>query len=417
MVNKRAQSWAGTAWLFTAFIVVVGLLGSSPAGAMTSTADPADEIVVKVVDGADLDAIVEAGEVDVVRPVLASRGIFVVTPAATNRRSKPKDVAKDLTKLDDVVYAEWLAEGDPLDDDRFHAWPSGRVTPVDSLDRALADQPALEALRLHDVHRMATGRDVVVAVLDTGVDANHPILTGHLVSGGYDYVDDDAEPAEEADGRDDDGDGVADEAFGHGTHTAGVVVIVAPEARIMVFRVLDADGRGDPYLVAEAVNDAVAAGVDVINVSFGMEDEPTSRVLKDAFKAAEKAGVVVVAAAGNGGSEAKRYPAEAKSVIGVAALGSDGNQLARFSNHGKRALVAAPGEDIVSTLPGGGYGAWSGTSMAAPIVAGQAALILDLQPDLDGKKVTEQIGHSSTKLRGQRRVAKGHVDILASLDS
>jgi subtilisin family serine protease len=102
-------------------------------------------------------------------------------------------------------------------------------------------------------------------------------------------------------------------------------------------------------------------------------------------------------------------------VIGVAAAGR-GGLVTGFSNYGKTALVAAPGQDVVSNLPGGGFGAWSGTSMAAPIVAGQAALVQEANPGTNTKKVIEIVGRSSTKIRGGHKIDKGLIDILRSLD-
>ena len=103
-------------------------------------------------------------------------------------------------------------------------------------------------------------------------------------------------------------------------------------------------------MVAEAIDDAVAAGADVINLSFGMDGKPKSKVLKAAFNAAE-ADVVIVAAVGNNGDDGERFPAGQKNIIGVAATADGDAFLAGFSNHGKRAMVAAPGVDVISTLP------------------------------------------------------------------
>jgi len=254
-----------------------------------------------------------------------------------------------------------------------------------------------------------------VAVLDTGADLDHSSLIDAIVEGGYDYVDDDPVPEEEANGIDDDGDGAVDESFGHGTHTAGLVTLIAPDADILVYRVLDSDGVGDPYLVAEAIDDAVAAGADVINMSFGMEEKTKSKVLREALKNAAKADVVIVAAAGNDGEKRKQYPADESDVIGVSAMDEGSEELADFSNHGNVAWVAAPGENIVSAAPGGGFASWSGTSMAAPIVTGQVALVQSHDSERDVKRIAERIGDSSHKLEGERKVERGRIDIVESL--
>jgi subtilisin family serine protease len=397
-----------------AFLLLLTM--ATPAGAEESSDQPA--IAVRLADSSALDRLVDQHDLEVISALVPSRGLYLVRPTdGTKKSGDLKKSAKKLSKDDDVAWAEVETDDDDPEDDRFHAWPQG--TPIDpsSDPESWLKQDGLGYLRLDDVHQRATGEGVVVAILDTGVDFDHPHLQGHLASSGhFDYIDDDAVPQEEADGLDSNNDGHTDESYGHGTHAAGLVALVAPEARLVSYRVLDSDGVGNPYVVATAVNDAIDSGVDVINISFGMDGKPKSKVLKEAFKRAKKNNVVVVAAAGNRNTKSDHFPAQEKEVIGVAATRRGNDELAWFSNHGKPAMVAAPGEDIVSTLPGGGFGAWSGTSMATPIVAGQAALVRGVYPDVKLKKVTERVGKSSSKLKGKRKIEKGLIDILGSLD-
>lgn len=421
--NRRRRLTVFTVLL--ALLLVTGVATPAAAKHKEKDAEPA-EIVVKLEDGVDIDELNRAYGTTVVDALVPSKGLYVlgltddVTIDGKKSKKKPKDIAKKLAKEfekdDRVDFAEVDAGAEYAENDWFHAWPSGFSRSVGEDPTSWTEQESLAYLQLERVHTVATGDGIVVAVLDTGADLNHPHLIDGLGDAGYDYIDDDGDPFDVGNGLDDDGDGKIDESVGHGTHTAGLVRLVAPDAEILVFRVLDSDGNGNPYVVAQAINDAVAAGADVINVSFGAEGKTKSKVLKDALKDAAKADVVVVAAAGNEGEDDEQFPALEKDVIGVTAVGLDNTELADFSNHGKSAMLAAPGVDIVSTAPGGGFAEWSGTSMATPLVAGQVALVMDHDPDRKLKHVIDKVGKSSRKLKGKRKVEKGLIDIEESLD-
>ncbi|HSC91435.1 MAG TPA: S8 family peptidase [Gaiellaceae bacterium] len=241
--------------------------------------------------------------------------------------------------------------------------------------------------------RVSTGAGVVVGVVDTGVDLAHPELAPNLwtnpgeVPGnhrdddgngyvddvhGWDFADDDADPSDE---------------HGHGTHVAGTIAAVAdngvgvagvaPEARVMALRMLGADGSGTVADAVEALLYAVDNGAAVTNNSWG--DTEDSQAVRDAVAAADVAGVLVVAAAGNSASdndETPHYPSgiDAPNVVSVAAT-DNRDALAWFSNVGVRTVdLGAPGASILSTWPGGGYQTLDGTSMATPHVSGAAAL-------------------------------------------
>ncbi len=230
-------------------------------------------------------------------------------------------------------------------------------------------QWAAEKIRAPQAHAIVTGTGTIVAVLDTGLDLDHPLLAGRLTAG-YDCVDDDADPAELPNGLDDDGDGVIDEGIGHGTHVAGIVARVAPGATLMPVRIFDSDGNGSYFDAAEGIVYAVDHGADVINLSgSGGADAPA---LASAVQYAHDHDVVVVAA---GGVNALGYPARYAGVVAVGA--SDENDyttdFSRFTDGA--ATVFAPGTAIFSAHYDGGYAWWTGNSMAAPIVAGEAALL------------------------------------------
>jgi subtilisin family serine protease len=254
----------------------------------------------------------------------------------------------------------------------------------------------------------------VVAVLDTGVDMSHDFFNGRILPG-VDLVDDDNDPSEVADGIDQDGDGQADEAHGHGTFVAGVVLQIAPNARILPVRVLDAEGNGDRYAVVAGIEYAVAQGADVINLSFGLNGELESKRLEEAVKWAHDQGVVVVAAAGNNSDDNKHFPAALKKVVSVTALDETNEDLARYANRGKWISVAAPGNDIVSTTAGGGYARWSGTSMATPVVAGGYAVVGEHLAGEKLKDIIEAIQKTALKMLRKDAVDKGILNLAEAV--
>lgn len=223
-------------------------------------------------------------------------------------------------------------------------------------------------------------QDVVVAVIDTGVQLDHPDLEGRLVEG-YNVIDPSSPP---------------DDDVGHGTHVAGIIAAQVNNeegvagmtwyTRIMPIKALDSTGAGSAYAVAEGVIWAADHGAQVINMSLG--NYAQAQFLHDAIKYAVEKGVVVVAASGNDNTDRPGYPAAYPEVIAVAAT-DEGGKKAAYSNYGDYIDVAAPGTSIASTYPGGRYAALSGTSMACPHVAALASLIKAANPGLSPQEVAE----------------------------
>ena len=178
-----------------------------------------------------------------------------------------KKLAQQIRAHDAVNYAESNIPAD-LSDGRYHAWPDGAPDDAGSDPAVWRNQSASQQLQLSKAHELSEGDGTLVAVLDTGVERSHSALAG-LLQPGWDYVDDDPDPSDSQNGRDDDGDLAVDESFGHGTFVSGTVALTAPKARIMPMRVLNSDGRGNLFVVAEAITDAVKAGADVILLAFG----------------------------------------------------------------------------------------------------------------------------------------------------
>lgn len=217
-----------------------------------------------------------------------------------------------------------------------------------------------------------TGLDVKVAVIDSGIDYRHLDLDANY-AGGYDFVNNDADPMDDN---------------GHGTHVAGTiagedngtgVVGVAPGAKLYALKVLNASGSGSYSNVIAALEWAVDHAVQITNNSYGSSGDPGS-LTHSAFDNASAAGILNVAAAGNSGTcggsgDNVIFPARWESLMAVAATDST-DARACFSSTGPTVEIAAPGVSVNSTWPGGGYAVRSGTSMATPHVAGTAALVI-----------------------------------------
>lgn len=236
-----------------------------------------------------------------------------------------------------------------------------------------ATQWGVEKIRLAEAQQVAQGAEVIVAVLDTGILLDHELLAGKLVPG-YDFVDDDADPSEVTDGLDQDGNGTVDQDAGHGTHVAGIVSLVAPEAKIMPIRIFNDEGEGSYFDAVAGIIYAVDNGAKVINLSgSGAEEAP---FLADAIAYAQTKEVVVVAA---GGVNSLGYPASYSSVISVGAA-DPADVLTDFSDFESMAhTVYAPGTSIFSAYHNGDYAWWTGNSMATPFVAGLSALMRSLE--------------------------------------
>ncbi|MEB3284277.1 MAG: S8 family serine peptidase [Candidatus Sericytochromatia bacterium] len=262
-------------------------------------------------------------------------------------------------------------------------------------DPRVAEQYSLKIAQVDQAWDLQMGgAGVVVAVIDSGIDMGHPDLKGNIVPESWNVLDKNNDP------RDD---------HGHGTHCAGIaaaianngegVAGVAPKAGLMAVKVLDARGRGSDATIAEGVVHATDKGAKVITMSLGLYKR--SPVLEEALQYALDRDVVLVASAGNNNAlndptSAPHLPSTHPGVIEVAAT-DDQDKKARFSNFGKTVSVAAPGVNILSTLPTYkvgrevGYGKMSGTSMASPFVAGLAALVRSEFPAMKQAEVKAHI--------------------------
>lgn len=309
------------------------------------------------------------------------------------------------------------------------------------------DQPATQRIRLADLRAAypnATGTGIV-AVLDTGVDLNHPVLKPVLLPG-YDFTRNRAGADETADvsllaqpfvdgvqpiwtnsssGQVDqstaavvdqstasvvDGQHVPD--FGHGTSVAGIIHLVAPTARILPIKVFRADGTGYTSDILRGIYYAIAMHANVLNMSFHLA--AYSPEVATALTIANLGGAVSVAAAGNNGQPDLVYPAALNMVMGVAST-TDDDQLSAFSNYGSRLVwVGAPGEGVVTTYPFSTYAACWGTSFSTPFVSGLAAAMLSVDPLLNQSKGSGAAAHAQPI---DPNANHGRIDVLQALQA
>ncbi|GAA3403834.1 S8 family peptidase [Paenibacillus hodogayensis] len=267
--------------------------------------------------------------------------------------------------------------------------------------------PAIETIPGWDVSRGS--EDVIVAVVDTGVDVNHPDLKGRTIAG-VNIVNKDAPALDDV---------------GHGTHVAGIISALVNNGEgvagiswynnIMPVKVLDETGAGSTYSVAQGIIWAADHGAKVINMSLGNYAE--SKFLHEAIRYAYDRDIVLIAASGNDNTERPGYPAAYPEVFAVAATDAN-KQKASFSNYGNYIDVAAPGVNIASTYPDNHYAALSGTSMASPHVTALAALIRSVNPLLTNEEVMDVMRKTAIDLGAKGKdnyYGYGQIDIVKAL--
>ncbi|MYR96753.1 MULTISPECIES: type VII secretion-associated serine protease mycosin [unclassified Streptomyces] len=290
---------------------------------------------------------------------------------------------------------------------------------------------SLQRVLMDELWKQSTGKGVRVAVIDTGVDVKNPQLTPAVdVKAGKNFL---PEKLKTEDGREIERgkeNGTTD-TVGHGTKVAGIIAAreakgtgftgLAPDATIIPIQQNDAHGNGTADTLIQAILYATdTAKADIINISQDTADavEPTPR-LKQAIDHALAENIVVVASAGNdgvGGNVKRTYPASYEGVLAVASSDRN-NERAYFSQAGPFVGIAAPGVDMISTVPGGGHCADNGTSFSAPYVAGVAALVKAKHPDWTQRQIVAQLQQTAERsVAGHdRHVGWGVVDPVRAL--
>ena len=386
----------GTAVTLTAGITI---LGASAAHAEESTL-PGIDLPVPATDVTDTDTNLGSVAREVVVVVDGPDGKPEVRKLKARTQAEAEELATELNAEPGVAASlNRPVEVPTVPSDAgasSKAERSFELTPKASPKSVLAGEPAgsyqwgLHAVNAEGAWSVTRGSGVIVAVVDTGVDTGHPDLVGQVLTQ-IDLV----------------GDGATGDPVGHGTHVAGIVAAaldgdgttgLANQVKVLPVRVLGENG-GDDSTVANGIITSVNAGAKVINLSLGSEED--SPATHSAVQYALDSGVTVVAAAGNEYEEGNpvEYPVAQRGVIGVASIGAQFNSSA-FSNAGSYVDVSAPGEDILSTVPGG-WDSFDGTSMAAPFVAATAALVRVANPTLTKAQVDDVL--LSTALDDERR--------------
>ena len=403
--------------MWIALVVLLSMMGTLPGPRAGSAAQPAPR------------ALFEPGELLIkFEPGISAQGATQMLGGY--RATRIRALYKREVELWRVPEGQELALAEKLSalPNVTYAEPNYRVYALDTVP----NDPFYNSHQwAHDVINSAqgwgitTGSDtVVIAVIDSGIDGNHPDLNvGNKILPGNDYVDGDNDP---------------NDLNGHGTHVAGIAAAATDNgvgiagtswgARILPIRVLNAEGSGTDADLIDAITWAVEQGADVINMSLGGIGENTD--LHEAILNARANNVVVIAAAGNCGAsnyekngcterDQPVYPAAYAESFAVAAT-NDGDGTADFSNRGDYVDIAAPGVNIISTYYDDVYGSGSGTSQATPFVAGLAALILSLDPTLTPDQVEAVIEQNAVDLGpGGKDIDYGHgrIDVGATLQA
>lgn len=318
------------------------------------------------------------------------------------------------------------------------------TTPINyfgtTVPEGYVDQPATTIIRLAQTQSTySVAGSGVVAIIDTGVDPNHPALEGVLVPG-YDFT---RNQSGEADETQDvaltsppdingppqwtNSNTVADlsqstaavvdgnaqySEFGHGTMVAGIVHLVAPEARIMPLKAFQANGTGYNSDIIRAIYFAVQNWANVLNMSFNLAAKSTE--VQNALNYATLNRVVSVAAAGNSGEQTLVYPAAYPNVMGIAST-TNTSQLSSFSNYGPQLVwVGAPGEGVVTTYPYGTYAAGWGTSFSTPFVSGTVALMMNRQLWIASSQTAQAMAHAQPE---GPNLGNGRLDAVQALQA
>ena len=272
--------------------------------------------------------------------------------------------------------------------------------------RVLPPQYIVDKLRLAEARRLALGRGIRVGMIDSGVDMEHPEISGSIL-GYLDAVDGLATP------------------HAHGTSMATAIVAhgelqgIAPAARLLVARAFGGtqatSANGKSFQIVTSLEWLVQQRAKIVNLSFA---GPQDRLLSRTLAGAKERGVITVAAAGNGGSRsAPLYPGADPSVIAVTATDAD-DKVFVDANRGSYIAVAAPGVDVLTAEPAGRYAFTSGTSIAAAHVSGLVALLVEKQPELDADSARRILGESAADLGSKGRdptFGAGRIDLVGAL--
>ncbi len=396
MISGHQGIWAGAprgSIVTVMRVVLIATLlsvGAWCVPALASGDDPVTrELVIEVTDGGSIGPLLQryGGLLEDSIPEYEAYLVIYPTPAAAQAAltqmlsDQPRD-----PNLDTAEFHNRLED------------PEGVGMTVPILDRTAGppqfrNQIAGQTVRAAVAQQSYRGKGVVVAVVDSGIELDHPEIKSQiLLSLARNFAPGTRGAFPDPDGIDNDGDGSIDEALHHGTEVAGLVSLLAPEARIVPIRVLDEDGRGTTFAIAKGILWATEIGADVINLSFGSANN--NSLISKSIRRADQSGIVIVTASGNRNLGVVDFPCSDSRTICVAAV--DNNKVkTSFSSYGNRVDLSAPGLQPLSLFNTNEYANWDGTSFAVPMVSGAAALIIEKYPGLSPAQVRAMLNQSA----------------------
>jgi hypothetical protein len=424
--GRRTQRILATG-IPTVVLMLLPFVAASPAGA---TPDPIpDELIVVGMTSPSVHAESVLGSLPGSTPKLTIGDRYEL-------RVPEGEVAGVLATLRSsrgVSYAEvpQVVHAAAVPDDPCYTGTCGPLVPYEVENPEPYDEPGstvsatqgdLATVNATGAWAVTTGSSsVTVAVLDTGVDASHPDLAGKVTVGPDVCAADDSGCAANTDQN------------GHGTHVTGTVAAntnngvgiasLGFNTHVEMIQVLDDEGGGNTADVSTGIRDAVAAGDRVINLSlsndscgYNPNDCGPDPDEKAAIEFAQSNNVVVVAAAGNDGSDEPTYPASYPGVLSVAASNNSG-VIQSFSQYGSAANIAAPGLDVLSTWKNNDYAVLTGTSMSSPHVAAAAALVIAADPSLSAAQVVHLLTSTARPTAGGNAIDGGELDAGAAVET
>ena len=386
-------------------VVLVTLSALSSHGSAAAPGDPAGQRTIVHVSDKTADVVVQVdgiGAFDKVSGIATAKGVHIGVSSSNTGLLTLK--ASD---VNDALLKE-IAAVPGVQDIASELKARTLYTPN---DQSLNLQWGLQAIDAYRAWDITTGsHSVVVGELDTGVDWNNPDLVANMWNDsqgyhGYNFIANNHIPMDDnVNSYDDTGAWMPNTFTYHGTHVAGVIaaqinnamgVAGMAQVRLMAVKVMNDSGEGTDVTVAEGLNWAVDHGANIVTMSLGVDG--LSTVLQNAVTYASQHGVVMIAASGNSGDSHVSYPASYPQVIAVGAV-DESNRRASFSNWGLGLELMAPGVNVYSTKGSSGYQYLSGTSTAAPYVAGVVGLMLSVNPALTSVRIRDVLNSTATDL-------------------
>ncbi len=381
-------SLAPTALACSLICVLTAVFPAPPSKAQIQTgfkdSFQADEIIVGLIPGADIIAFNARFGTTVKEQIPGTDQYLLQLPQGEKVEDKLIEIEGDLD-LDfsgpnfNFKSAEIRQRSQAFIDQRSQAFIDGQ-SPIN-----FYGQPSLLPLHLTEAQQISRGWGVKVAVIDTGIDFNHPLFAGRIAYPAYDFVDNDYNPQEVIGGA----------GYGHGTFVSGLIALTAPGTVIMPLRAFDPDGIGTSFNVAKAIRFAADNGAQVTNMSFGLLDR--DKLIEDAITYAHNT-AYQVAAAGNDNRNSLHFPSNRKTkTFGVTSTNANDTK-ASFANYSRDVQASAPGVNLYSAYPGRRWAYWSGTSFSTALVSGEAALLLQLKPSLNRSALSDILNSSGINI-------------------